>query len=146
MTVLEKRKHAGRPEIGIDIQIVDDLLISGCNGVEVAAYLGIHPDTLYHRIEKDFKISFTDYSAQKRQKGDSMLHAAQFKKAVKDKDNTMLVWLGKNRLRQRDTIQEIEVGGKTLEQFEAFTKMLEARQAKSDLAISDKSSRAETKS
>jgi len=97
----KKRPHAGRPEIEIDMKIVDDLLIQGSNGAQIAAYLGINDETLYHRIENNFGMNFSDYAAKKRSKGDAMLHAAQFKKAVRG-DNTQLIWLGKNRLGQRD--------------------------------------------
>lgn len=104
-SVVTKRRAAmpgaGRPVIEIDMKVVDDLLIQGSNGVQVAAYLGIHEDTLYTRIQAEYGITFSDYTAKKRSKGDSILHAAQFKKAARG-DNTMLVWLGKNRLGQRD--------------------------------------------
>lgn len=103
--VAKKRRAAmpgaGRKEIPIDMKIVDDLLIQGANGMQIAAYLGVHEDTLYNRIQFDFGINFSEYSAKKRSKGDAMLHAAQFKKAIRG-DNTQLVWLGKNRLGQRD--------------------------------------------
>ena len=104
MTAIKERKkrdRAGRPEIEIDMKIVDDLLVQGANGAQIAAYLGVNDETLYHRIENNFNMNFSDYAAKKRSKGDSILHAAQFKKAARG-DNTMLVWLGKNRLGQRD--------------------------------------------
>lgn len=92
---------SGRPEIEIDWKKVDFLLEADCTGTEVAAQLGIHPDTLYNRIVSKYGESFTDYSAKKKQKGESNLRAAQYQKALKG-DNHMLIWLGKNRLKQRD--------------------------------------------
>jgi transposase-like protein len=95
------KPNSGRPDIEIDMKIVDDLLVQGANGAQISAYLGICDDTLYLRIQKEYGILWSDYAAKKRSKGDAMLHSAQFKKAVRG-DNTQLIWLGKNRLGQRD--------------------------------------------
>jgi hypothetical protein len=92
--------------IPIDMKKVDDLLIAGCTGTQVAGYFGVHPDTLYNRIVSEKGMTFTAYSAIKRQKGESILKATQFAKAIgaSDKgDNMMLIWLGKNRLDQTDS-------------------------------------------
>jgi IS30 family transposase len=80
---------------------VDKLLEAGCSGVEIAASLGIHPQTLYDRCEKEKDTEFSVYSQQKKQSGDTLLRNAQFEKAL-DKDNMMLIWLGKQRLDQRE--------------------------------------------
>ena len=87
----------------IDWKKVDDLLVAGSSGAEIAANMGIHPTTLYNRCVTDKEMPFCDYSAQKRSKGDSLLRAHQFAKALgfTDKgDNTLLIWLGKVRLKQ----------------------------------------------
>ena len=56
------KNKAGRAEITIDWKQVENLLMAGCSGAEIAASLGMHPETLYDRVVKEFKISFTDYS------------------------------------------------------------------------------------
>ena len=97
--------------ISIDMQKVDDLLVSGCTGVQIAGYFGIHPDTLYNRVAKEKSMTFTAYSAQKRVKGESLLKATQFAKALglsKKGDNMMLIWLGKNMLDQSDSPKQFE--------------------------------------
>lgn len=86
----------------IDWDIVDSLLEAGCDGVHVAAYFGIHPDTLYNRCKDEKGSDFSTYKAEKRAKGDLKLFVAQFDAAVKDKDRGMMIWLGKQRLDQRD--------------------------------------------
>lgn len=96
-----KQPGAGRPEITIDWEKVNKLLQAGCKGTEVAANIGIHADTLYIQCEKKFGVNFTDYSAKQRGNGDSLLRTKQFSVALKG-DKTMLVWLGKQRLAQRD--------------------------------------------
>ncbi len=58
-----------RPKAKIDWQMVDELLRIQCNGVEIAEEIGIHPNTLYIACEEVHKISFSDYSQQKRARG-----------------------------------------------------------------------------
>jgi len=95
------RKNNGRPRAPIDWQKVDQALMAGCNGVQVAAKLGIHPETLYKSVQRDFKMGFSEYEAAKKAKGDALLCELQFDKAVKG-DTTMQIWLGKQRLGQSD--------------------------------------------
>jgi len=90
-----------RPKKKIDWKEVDKYLVAGATGTEVAAVLGIHPETLYGRCKEEHKIGFSDYLQQKREKGDSMLKLKQFEQAMEG-DRGMLVWLGKNRLNQSD--------------------------------------------
>ncbi|HEX4875756.1 MAG TPA: hypothetical protein VFV31_03735 [Chitinophagaceae bacterium] len=96
--------------IYIDWNKVDELLEAGCDGTQIAAYLGCHPETLYDRCKNEQKADFSDYKAQKRAKGDSALLTAQFDAAVKDKDRAMLIWLGKQRLGQADKQQLEHLG------------------------------------
>jgi|SRR5579864_2193260 len=90
-----------RPEKNIDWKVVDHLLMAGCKGTEIAANFDMHPDTFYIKVEEQYKMGFSAYSQEKRSKGDSLLRAKQFEKAL-EKDNTMLIWLGKQRLDQRE--------------------------------------------
>jgi hypothetical protein len=112
--------------VHIDWEIVDDLLIAGCDGTQIAAFLGCHEDTLYIRCQDEKKMGFSAYKAQKRSIGDIALLKAQYEKAVKEKDNTMLIFLGKARLNQSDK-QQIELSGNpeapvTFQLDERFTK------------------------
>lgn len=95
-------KATGRPQANIDWNIVDEYLVAGCSGNEIAAMLGINHHTLYDRCLTDNGLMFSEYSQQKKEKGDSLLRKAQFDAAVTDKDRAMLIWLGKQRLDQRD--------------------------------------------
>ena len=77
--------------------------MAGCLGTEVAASIGISEDTLYRRVVKELKYeSFTAYAVNFRQKGDSLLKAKQFESAIRDKNIPMQIWLGKQRLGQKD--------------------------------------------
>jgi hypothetical protein len=90
-----------RPKVDIDWERVNELLEADCEGTEIAAHLGIVPETLYRRCELDHNISFSKYLQEKKAKGNSLLKEKQFEKALSG-DSGMLVWLGKNRLGQAD--------------------------------------------
>ncbi len=73
-------------------------------GTEIAPHFDMHVQTFYNKVLEQYKMCFTEYSALKRQQGDSILRAKQYEKAMK-LDNTMLIWLGKNRLGQKETLE-----------------------------------------
>src|SRR5580692_2837686 len=102
--------NMSRPEIPIDWKKVDDLMVAGCMRTEIAAYFSMHPTTFYRRVEEQYNMSFTEYLSEKRSKGESILRAHQYAKAlgITDKgDNTLLIWLGKTRLDQKEKIDSI---------------------------------------
>lgn len=90
-----------RPQKPIDWAKVDQLLLAGCTGTEIAPHFDIHVENFYLRVQEQYGMGFTGYSALKRQQGDSLLKAKQFEKAMKG-DNTLLIWLGKTRLNQKE--------------------------------------------
>ncbi len=52
-----------KTKVKIDWKQVENLLMAGCSGVEIAASLGIHENTLYKRCKDDLKYeSFTAYA------------------------------------------------------------------------------------
>ena len=126
-----------RPELPIDWKWVDEHLEAGCLGTDIAAKFAMHPNTLYRRIEEEYGIGFTEYAQQKRSCGDNLLRKAQFDKALK-KDNTMLVWLGKQRLEQKENPQSNQFSPEAVAQFESF--MLQIKQLQSAPKIDDTNS------
>ena len=90
-----------RPKTEIDWTKVDFYLRAHCDGVGIAGILGIHPDTLYLACQAEFKMGFSEYSQQKKSEGKEILRGKQFQLAVEG-DKTMLVWLGKQYLGQKD--------------------------------------------
>ena len=97
----KKKSKVGRKKLKIDWDRVDRSLIAGSNGVQVAAMLGVHPETLYDKCLQEKKVYFSDYMQQKRQEGNDILLGKQFELASGG-DKMMLIWLGKNRLDQSD--------------------------------------------
>lgn len=125
-----------RPEKPIDWKYVDELLEAGCVGTEIAPHFDLHYNTFYDRVQSTFGIGFTEYAAQKKSKGDSILRHVQFNKA-KEGDNSMLIWLGKNRLKQSDSPQEIAVSKETLSNFNFLMSQISSLQSASKLACSN---------
>lgn len=122
-----------RHEIPIDWELTDEMLASGSPGTEVAATLGMHEDTLYKRIEKKFNMGFSAYAAQKRASGEALVRLTQFKKAVglsKKGDNTLLIWLGKQRLNQKENVDHSIVGEAVTKHYEEMLAQLKALQEK----------------
>jgi len=135
------QRPTGRPSAEIEWKVVDELLQAGCLGTEVAAFLGVYPDTLYNRCEKEHGTTFTAYAQQKKQSGDSLLKKAQFDKAIgnTDKgDNTLLIWLGKVRLEQKETTEHT-VAPETLKTFSTMMSQLDEMQKNRQNVTSEKS-------
>ena len=98
-----------RPKANIDWDKVDKYLQYQCDGTGIAGLFGIHPDTLYKACEEKYKMGFSAYSAIKKSEGKELLRAKQFAVAMEG-DKTMLVWLGKQYLEQKDK-SDIEHSG-----------------------------------
>lgn len=92
----------GRPRIEVDWKQIDGLLKIQCTGEEIASFIDVDYDTINARCKDDKKMPFSDYSKQKRFGGKPSLRRAQWMLAVEDKNPTMLIWLGKQMLDQRD--------------------------------------------
>lgn len=88
-----------RTQIQIDWDEVDELIRSGCNAIQIAGVLKMHPDTLHDKVRTHHNTSFTLYSHGKKEAGEAELMRAQHRLAL-EKNATMLMHLGKCRLRQ----------------------------------------------
>lgn len=118
-------KLMSRPEKAIDWAKVDNLLMAGCIGTQIAPHFDMHPETFYRRIEEKYGVGFTEYSALKKQQGNSLLLAKQLERAVSGKgDNTMLIWLGKQRLGQKESLDNTGLSEITFEVKEKLSEMI----------------------
>jgi hypothetical protein len=90
----------------IDWDLVGEYLKAQCSGVEIADMIGVHENTLYNRCREDLGIEFVAFSQQKKAEGKQSLRKKQYDVAM-DGDKTMLVWLGKQVLGQKD-VKEID--------------------------------------
>jgi len=117
----QTKRKAGRPKAEIDWQNVARLLEAGASGVGIAATIGVDEGTLRKRCESDNNCSFSEFSQQKKAKGDELLRTAQFKTAMAG-NVTMQIWLGKQRLGQAE---KHELTGKDGGAIEVATRVIE---------------------
>lgn len=99
---------AGRPKAIIDWNKVGQMCEAGCTAVGIAATFGIDESTLWKACERDNKVNFSEFSQQKKAKGDELLRMKQFSTAMSG-NVTMQIWLGKQRLSQSE---KQEISGK----------------------------------
>jgi len=131
-----------RTELPIDWERVGQMLAAGCLGIEIAAVIGIHQKTFYDRVLKDFGITFTEYSQEKKARGEAALREVQYNKALgisKKGDNTLLIWLGKQRLNQRESISEFSVSQEMIQPLAAVMNQISGiQQERKSAATKDK--------
>jgi len=94
-------KSCGRPQKVIDWKIVDDLLLAGCSGAQIAGEFDMHPETFYLKCQQQHKIGFTGYSSTKILQGEGRLKYKQYTQALKG-NTQLLIHLGKTRLGQKE--------------------------------------------
>lgn len=133
-----------RPQIPIDWEQVDYMLEYGANGTTIAAKFAMHPNTFYDRVAEKYKMSFTEYSQLKRSVGDDNIREAQYRKALKKLDNTMLVWLGKQRLGQKENAGEKVVPEEVLRAFNELMVQLDKAQSERNMETSTMSTEAKS--
>jgi hypothetical protein len=91
----------GRPPVAIDWGLFGDLCEMHCTLEELAGFFRCSPDTIERAVKEEHKIGFADYSRQKRGSGTASLRRAQMQGALAG-NPTLLIWLGKQLLGQRD--------------------------------------------
>jgi hypothetical protein len=84
----------GRPFLKLDERQIKELADMGCTMEEMASVMGCHIDTLRDNYSKIIK--------EGRDTGNMSIRRTQQEVAVKDKNPSMLIWLGKVRLGQRE--------------------------------------------
>lgn len=73
-----------------------------CTAEECAAVLGMSADTLDTRLKELDYAGFSEFYKKYRHEGLASLRRAQWKAAVEDNNPTLLVWMGKQMLGQKD--------------------------------------------
>ena len=94
--------EGGAPVKEIDVAIAEKLALIQCTDVEMALCLGVSHDTLARRRQADPE--FAEMIERGRANGRMSLRRKQFERAMAGSD-TMLEWLGKNLLGQRDRFE-----------------------------------------
>jgi len=94
-------KVMGRPKKPIDWEVFDKLCALQCTQVEMASWFDCSVDTLERRCTEEKGMIFAEYYIQKAGKGKISLRRHQWQLAEKG-NATMLIWLGKQVLGQKD--------------------------------------------
>jgi hypothetical protein len=90
-----------RPRKEIDWSDVEKLCGLQCTQEEIAQFCDVSQDTLTRHCQDEFGMSFAEFFEQKRGAGRISLRRSQWQLAQKG-NPTMLIWLGKQYLSQRD--------------------------------------------
>ena len=93
----------GRTKIEIDIEEFEKLCRLHCTQEELAAWFNCSINTIRDRVEK--RKEYRDAWARGRAAGRVSLRRAQFAAALNG-DRTMMVWMGKQLLDQKDSVKE----------------------------------------
>lgn len=94
-----KKRQPYRPVIPIDWKLVENMILSGCNGREISGALGVCTDTFYDRFTIEKGVTFSEYLPNRRPGGLGMVKLKQFQSAMRG-SNQMLTLLGKEWLGQ----------------------------------------------
>ena len=87
------KNKGGRPKVKVDPQIIENMASIHCTNKEIAEVLSISVDTLQR--------NFPDLLQKGRANGKAKLRRLQWQKA-EEGNPTMLIWLGKQLLEQKE--------------------------------------------
>ena len=97
---------AGRPPIKIDAETIEKLAALHATQAEIAGFLGISVPTLDRRLQKP-----KWRAAWERGKADYPIKLRQQQRLLAEQGNpTMLIWLGKQLLGQKDKLEHSGTG------------------------------------
>jgi hypothetical protein len=99
----------GRPKKELDIEQMKRLCELQCTAKEIASVMNCSVDHIEHTLQEKFGCRFSDFFDQNRGGGQVSLRRKQFQVAM-DGNPTMLIWLGKNWLKQVDKQEVTHTG------------------------------------
>jgi hypothetical protein len=98
----------GRPQIVVNWNLVTALCEIQATLEEIVAVVKISEATLERACKREHRRTFADFSREKRRGGFISLRRAQWNRAIGGSD-TMLIWMGKQHLGQKDIrVEEIK--------------------------------------
>ena len=93
------KKKVGRPKKELDTKLIERLSSIFCTNEEIDSVVECHADTLAD--------NFSEYLKKGRSRGKMSLRRMQWEKAQTG-NTTMLIWLGKQMLGQKDRLETSE--------------------------------------
>ena len=103
-------KRLGRGNIDLDLHLLEDLASIACTQVEAAAVLRVHPATFKRKLKQ---CKYREAWETGLASGRASLRRRQWRK----NSDTMLIWLGKQLLGQRDNPTEGDSGRSAAEEY-----------------------------
>lgn len=101
-----------RPRKEIDWKAFDKLCEIQCTLREIASFLGVSEDTVERAVQREYNVGFKEHYELKSAKGKASLRRLQFQLAETG-NATMLIWLGKQWLDQKDR-SDVTSGGEPI--------------------------------
>jgi hypothetical protein len=99
--------EGGRPKAIIDWKLAEKLAYIQCTAVEIAATLNIDDETLTNACKRENKLTFSQWYKKHSENGKCSLRRSMWKMATNEKPNpAMAIWLSKNYLGMKDTIEQ----------------------------------------
>jgi len=99
--ITKRKMKMGRPAKEINLVELDKLCAMQCTEAEIADWFDVSVDTIERRLIEKTDLTFAEYFKQKRGKGKVSLRRKQMQVALGG-NPTMLIWLGKQYLEQKD--------------------------------------------
>ena len=97
----------GRPRIEINWDLIESLCQIQCTLREIAGVLGVSEDSIQRALKHEKKTTFAAYFDEKAASGRASLRRKQYEVAMAG-NVTMLIWLGKQLLDQRDKAEVVQ--------------------------------------
>lgn len=101
----EKKSNAGRPVFELPLKEFKDLCKLHCTLLEIAGWYDVEPETIERAIKRQLNMNFSDAFKKYSAAGKISLRRAQWLQATDKQNISMLIWLGKQYLDQRDHVE-----------------------------------------
>ena len=101
--------NTGRPKLELNSKELKKLCRLQCTLVEIADWFNCSEDTVERRVKEEYDITFAEFFKKHSARGKMSLRRKQMQMALKG-DRTLLIWLGKQYLGQKDR-QSLEHSG-----------------------------------
>lgn len=98
----DKKNKGGRPKKQISVTSFEEACRIQCTRDEICALYGVSDKTLDRWCKDTYGAGFSVVYAEKRAGGKRSLRRAQWQAATIDRNPTLLIWMGKQHLGQRD--------------------------------------------
>lgn len=99
----------GRPNKEIDKEQFEKYCEYQCTQDEICEFLDISESTLARWCKRTYGMTFEDVFRAKRKGGYISLRRSQYLSATEDRNPTLLIWLGKQWLGQKDNPSSADI-------------------------------------